>query len=221
MLYQTFSDPARRMRPVGTRASRPSQIRCPDLNMLITYNDTAIAQCRLVGAYDHAFVKAVLSLNELVGGCSTNITSGLRMANDHLGQTPRGLLRRIWLLTDGQANVETEGVVAEVQRAVRQFTNINTVGFGNSGEFNKQQLTWIANSTHNGRYYEATTVAAIGGVFRHTAKHRRNLDHRGEATAFVIDTSPSMREPMGGRQRIEVLAEAMMVLLTYKQNVWS
>jgi Mg-chelatase subunit ChlD len=201
---------------------RHEGIRCADMLSLVGFNDNANVLSPFVSAFDANFVKAVMGLPAAVSGCSTNITAGLRLANDLIGRMPRGLRRRIWLLTDGGANAEIDGIWRQVERARQQYTNINTIGFGDAGQFDKDLLTRVADATHNGKYFEATTINALGATFQHAAGHRPRTNHRGEATAFVIDCSGSMVIfSMGGRKRIEVVRDAMTDLLRYKQAVWS
>ncbi len=201
---------------------RQEGIRCPDMLSLVGFNDNAKVLSPFVSAFDAGFVKAVQGLPSAVGGCSTNLTAGLRVANDLLGKMPKGLRRRIWLLTDGDANAEIDGITHQVARAGQLRININCIGFGDPGQFNKELLTRIAAATHNGKYFEVTTISALGATFRRAAGHRSHTNHRGEATAFVIDCSGSMVIcRMGGRQRIEVVRDAMADLLHYKQAVWS
>ena len=201
---------------------RHEGIRCADMLSLVGFNDNAKILSPFVSAFDANFVKAVLGLPAAVSGSSTNLTAGLRVANDLIGRMPKGLRRRIWLLTDGDANAEIDGILRQVERARQQYTNINTIGFGDPGQFNKGLLTAIASATHNGKYFEVTTINALGATFRRAAGHQPRTNHRGEATAFVIDCSGSMVIcSMGGRKRIEVVRDAMTDLLHYKQSNWS
>jgi Mg-chelatase subunit ChlD len=212
--------------PLSPKPSRPyREIRCPDMLSLIGFNDDAKMLSPFVSAFDAGFVKAVQGLPMAVTGSATNMTAGLRLANDLLARMPKGLRRRIWLLSDGGGNHPEDlagGITRQVTRAREQYTNINTIGFGDPGQFNKELLGCIAAATHNGKYFEATTVHALGTTFRRAAGRDRNAAHRGEATVFVIDCSGSMAVyQMGGRQRIEVVRDAMIDLLRYKQAVWS
>jgi Mg-chelatase subunit ChlD len=192
---------------------------------LIGFNDNAKVLSPFVSAFDANFVKAVQGLPAAVGGYSTNLTSGLRLANDLIGRMPKGLRRRIWLLSDGGGNHPEDiagGILPEVERARQQYTNINTIGFGDPGQFDKALLTRIASTTHNGKFFEVTTINALGATFRRAAGHRSSTNHRGEASVFVIDCSGSMvLFNMGDRKRIEVVRDAMTSLIIYKQAVWS
>jgi Mg-chelatase subunit ChlD len=207
------------------KQARPQGIQCPDMLSLIGFNDDAQLLSPFVSAFDAKFVNATQGLPAAVGGGSTNITAGLRLANNLLSRMPKGLRRRIWLLSDGGGNHPEDlrgGITSEVERARQQFTNVNCIGFGDPGQFNKELLTRISNATHNGKYFEATTISALGATLRRAAGPRQHVNHRGEATAFVIDCSGSMvLFKMGERRRIDVVRDAMVDLIRYKQAMWS
>lgn len=196
-------------------------VNCPDLIALITYGDSATVRSRLVSAFDPTFASTIGKLDKITPGY-TNTAAGLRAGVDLLSQAPRGLRRRLWLLSDGAANVDVNGINPQVQRARKAWININTVGFGDPREFDERALRAIAAGTHNGKYMEATTAEALSKVFRKAAGRRGGRFSKGEATAFVIDTSGSMFfQKMNGRSRIEVVKSAMYGLITWKQRVWS
>lgn len=209
----------REFRPAASHKTKG--INCPDLVALITYGDRATVRSRLVSAFDPSFATTVSKLDQITPGY-TNTAAGLRAGVDLLSQAPRGLRRRLWLLSDGAANVDVGGITPQVQRARKSWININCVAFGDRREFDERALRAIAAGTHNGKYMEATTAEALSTVFRKAAGRRGGRFSKGEATAFVIDTSGSMFfQKMNGRSRIEVVKSAMFGLLTYKQRVWS
>lgn len=217
-----FSKPDTRRHNAITPSQHSRGIRCPDMLALVAFSEKATVLSSFVGAFDAGFAGAVQKLPEAARhGGMTNMTAGLRAANDMISRMPRGLRKRIWCLSDGGANAEVEGLWREVNRAVSQWTNINTIGFGNRGEFDEDLLKRIAAATHNGRYFEATTVAALGQAFRRGSGHPRPNGHRGEATVFVIDASASMTDAMEGSTRIEVVRNAMNDLVRWKQANWS
>jgi Mg-chelatase subunit ChlD len=198
----------------------PAPIHCADMLALVVFNDNAKSIGGFVSAHDTAFIKAVHALPSAVGGSTTNITAGLRVANDMLARMPHGLRRRIWLLTDGHAKCEVAGIWKEVHRAKAAYTNINALGIGDPDEFDRDLLMRIAGATHRGRYYEPQTIAALGCAFRDGAA--RKVSHKGEATVFVIDASGSMvLGKMGDKTRIEAVREAMVALVNYKRQMWS
>jgi len=196
-------------------------VRCPDLVSLITFGDDATVHCGLVSAFDPKLAATVDGLDRLTPGW-TNTAAGLRAGVDLLSRAPRGLRRRLWLLSDGRTTHGLAGIAPTVARARKCWININTVGFGDPREFDEPALRAIAAGTHNGRFLMADTAEKLGQVFRKAAGHREGRFARGEATAFVIDASGSMfAEKMNGRQRMQVVKKAMYGLIAYKQAMWS
>jgi Mg-chelatase subunit ChlD len=219
MLFRSHSSSGS---PARSNGAATTLTHCPDMLSLVGFSNHASVLSPFVGAFDGRFAKAVQRLPETAAhGSMTNITAGLRVANDLLSRMPTGLRRRIWLLSDGGANEEVNGLWSQVHRAKAQRTNINTIGFGNRGEFDEDLLKRIAATTHNGRYFEATTIAALGHAFQHGKGRSRPVHHRGEATVFVIDCSASMTELMEKRKRIDVVRAAMHDLILWKQATWS
>ena len=217
-----FSSRAHHPRHAGNGVVDAGRIHCPDMMALVAFSESATTLSPFAGAYDGKFAAAVQQLPAVAGrGGTTNMTAGLRAANDLIARMPRGLRRRVWLLSDGGANVEVDGLWQQVTRAAAQHCNINTIGFGNRGEFDDQLLRRIAGATHNGKYCEATTIAALGQAFRRAAGQGHAVNHRGEATVFCIDTSASMTSPMEGRTRIAAVRNAMNDLIVWKQANWS
>jgi hypothetical protein len=45
-------------------------------------------------------------------------------------QSPLGVHRRIWLLSDGYPNLEAELVMSVASQAYQHWVNVNTIGFG-------------------------------------------------------------------------------------------
>ena len=204
-----------------TPASLAQAIRCPDILALVAFDHAAHCVTPFVGAFDSAFAEAVQKLPALVRDGCTDMAAGLMLANDLLASQPRGLLRRIWLLTDGYPNPADQPLWPQVERARRQYTNINTVGFGVPGKYDRELLERIAKATHNGRFSEAQTLNRLTAIFRDPARPRKPGSHRGEATVFVIDISGSMTSPMGAQRAIDVVVTAMIELIKYKQGMWS
>lgn len=197
-------------------------IRCPDLVALVTFGDDARVQCGLSSAFDPAFAAKVVGLGKVTPGW-TNIAAGMRAATDLLNAAPRGLRKRMWVLSDGRATHQVERIMPEAHRARERWININTIGFGDPNQFDEAMLKAVAGATHNGKFMLADTAEKLGEIFRKSAgraDHQRMT--KGEATAFVIDTSGSMFcETMNGRRKIDVVISAMTGLITWKQKIWS
>ncbi len=224
-------DPRGRFTPAATipptsaawrgRTQTPGQIACPDILSLVVFDHHVRLVQPFVGAFDAAFAKAVTALPGQVRGGMTDMTAGLALANDILARQPRGLLRRIWLLSDGNATPADQQIGEQVNRARAAHTNINTIGIGNPGGYDRALLERISAGTHNGRFAEADTVAKLDTLFAGAAGPRPVGSHRGEATVFLIDVSGSMTEAMGNARRIDAVAAAMLGLLRFKQARWS
>ncbi len=188
----------------------------------------------LVGYHERGFVIAVpaephaawlqqrtQSLHEKLGSV-TNMTDGLRRGLEVLNKTPAGVLRRLWLLSDGHPNRETDALAGVVKQCRAAYVNVNTVGIGD--EFNERLLRQIAAATHNGQFVAVNTLRELTAALvrsdaaRSPSGPRR---HRAETTVLVIDLSASMGEPMEGRTKIAVVEESVVRLLHYKQELFA
>lgn len=158
-------------------------------------------------------------LHELIGG-TTNITAGLRQALELLRPVPRGIYRKVWLLSDGVPNEETAALFPTVQACYEAHININTIGFGD--RFDAELLGKIARTTHNGRFVPVHSLRELTRALvdcDHSPSNRAS--RRSEVTILAIDLSASMKEPMEGRTKIAVVEEAIRHLIHYKQKVFS
>ena len=213
---------SKRKAHAAPRSAAPAgKLHCPDRLALVAFDQEARLVAPFMDSFDARFVSAVQALPDQVRGSVTNIAAGLTMANNLLADQHPGLLRRIWLLSDGYPNPAKQPIDSAVSRALAQRTNINTVGIGQPGDFDRFLLERIANRTHNGRFAEAQTVADLGLIFEGAAKRQRPGSHRGEATVFVVDVSGSMLGAMGSDRRIDAVRDAMLGLLRYKQARWA
>lgn len=158
------------------------------------------------------------TLHRRLGGL-TNITDGLRQSLNLLLTTPPGAYRKIWLLSDGEPNVETEALFSIVSACEEARININTIGFGNA--FDEGLLREIAGATRQGKFVSVQSLRELSLVLAETRPQRPRQPHRRETTVLAIDCSYSMREPMGGRRKIEVVEEAILHLLHFKQRLFS
>ena len=160
-------------------------------------------------------------LHERVGG-RTNMTDGLRKAVEMLKLTPPGILRRCWLLSDGEPNEEESTLMDVVAEASDAWININCIGFGDS--YNEALLRQIAGATHNGRFVSVRslrelTEALICRVNGTSVKTR--FHHRAETTVLAIDLSGSMKGPMEGKTKVQVVEEAIVRLLHWKAECFA
>lgn len=194
----------------------------PDIIGLVVFNETAKKLIDPVGAFDPRLQEAIQKLPEMVDG-ATNITAALRMAIETYQGVPRGIYRRLTLLSDGDPNREEDSIMAAVAEARRNFININTIGFGDA--FNQGLLETIAGSTHNGKFYPVQSLRELTDSLiansNHDIKAGNRRKSRMECSIFCIDISGSMDEAMGNTKKINVVCEALLRLLTYKQQVFS
>jgi len=152
----------------------------------------------------------------------TNLTAGLRQGLTLLRQAPAGYLRRLWLLSDGEPNVEVDGIFVAVADARIGRVNINTIGFGD--RYDRGLLERIAAATHRGRFVPVQSLRELtDALLAHPrpARGSARSPHRSEVTVLAIDLSPSMRDPMEGRIKLAVVQEAVTRLLAYKQECFS
>lgn len=153
-------------------------------------------------------------------GCRTNMAAGLVKALELLETAPRGVHRRIWLLSDGAPNVDTSLLPGILEACYASHINVNTIGFGD--DFDERLLRDIAQATHNGKFVSVHNLRALTRVL--TEIDNSNSDpstRRFENTILAIDLSHSMIGPMEGRTKIEVVQEAIRYLIHYKQKLFS
>lgn len=200
------------------RASAPA-VYCADMVGLVVFHEGVELLSPLVSAFNPDFLKAVDRLPRCIKS-RTNLTAGLRCSIDLLRGAHPGLRRRLWALTDGQDNVEEDGLFGEVKRAAENRININTIGFGLGPKISPERLKAVSAGTRTGRYMSVDAAQTLGEVMKRTApSHHR---HRGEATVFCIDVSPSMEfDYMDGKRKIDVVRDTMYDLIRYKQKMWS
>ena len=160
------------------------------------------------------------------------MTDGLRAAIEIYRRVPKGILRRIWLLTDGyptNANgyhiKDTSELMQMVECARANFININTIGFGD--QYDEALLRKIAAATHNGKFVPVNSLreltnALVGyGDNGNNNNGMRKRHRRSETTVLAIDLSGSMKGPMEGKTKVQVVEEAILHLLKYKQMQFS
>ena len=189
----------------------------------------------IVGYHDYGFVIAkpadpfsawlqtrTHELRKKVSGSSTNITDGLRKSVEMLKITPIGVLRRIWLLTDGYPNRDVSSIMDVVNDAHRNYINVNTIGFGDT--YDENLLRQISGGTHNGRFYPVSTLRQLTQALTMGANTKNGPErqhHRAETTILAIDLSGSMLQQMGDKAKIAVVEEAILHLINYKQKCFA
>ena len=212
----------RHQRPTEYRSNSYARSSGTDLIGLVIFNDNGQVVAKPAEPHAHWLQERVASLPSRVSGFSTNITDGLRKGLGLLKRSPKGRLRRIWLLTDGMPNREQGELMSVVAEARRHHVNINTIGFGDPGAalYDPGLLKKIAGATHNGRFVQVNSLRALSNALKRDA--RSGLGHRRpETTVLVIDCSGSMVQRMENKPRIDVVVEAINHLLHYKQKCFS
>jgi Mg-chelatase subunit ChlD len=186
---------------------------------LVGFHRQGFVIARPAGPLSPWLLERSQKLHDLVGG-TTNITAGLQRALELLQPVSRGIYRKIWLLSDGAPNEETALLFPTVRACYEAHVNIHTIGFGD--QFDAELLCRIAQSTHNGRFVSVGSLRELTRALVQSdyAPTHRAL-RRSEVTILAIDLSASMREPMEGRTKIEVVEEAIRHLIHYKQKLFS
>ena len=205
--------------------------RGPDKIGLVGFNDKGFVISNPANAHSHTLVEPSQKLHEYVTGV-TNMTDGLLKGIEMCERSPRGALRRIWLLSDGYPNRENDGLMAMVERAKNSYININTIGFGDT--YDEALLRQIASATHNGKFVPVNSLRELTNALvaygsptksRHrdgnNGKKGNGNHRRMETTVFAIDLSGSMRAAMDGKTKVKVVEEAILHLLHYKQQLFS
>lgn len=193
-----------------------------DLIGLVGFHDRGFVMAKPASPYAPWLQERTSNIRTKIAGSGTNITDGLRVSLKLVSNAPRGMHRRIWLLSDGYPNRETGEIASVIGSAVSSWTNINTIGFGDS--FDERLLRKIAAATHNGKFVSVQSLRQLTDALMLSEKGsgRKRHHHRAEMTIFAIDLSPSMTTPMAGNKtRISVVEEALLHLLNYKQRCFA
>jgi Mg-chelatase subunit ChlD len=191
---------------------------------IVGYHDNAFVIAKPAEPHAHWLQTRLHNLYSKVGGSGTNITDGLRKGIQMLQKTPPGILRRLWLLTDGYANRETGQIMSMVQEAFKNRININTIGFGDPGGYDENLLRRIAENTHNGKFIPVNGLRELTDILIRSAGKNKRIkkgNHRAETTILTLDFSPSMTWMMEGKRRIDIVEEAVFRLLAYKQQCFA
>jgi Mg-chelatase subunit ChlD len=199
---------------------RPNKVFASDRIGLVGFNDTGFVIAKPAQPHAAWLQERVHKLHSKVSGSSTNIADGLRMSLSLIDRTPRGILRRCWLLTDGYPNRESSAIMGVVEQARQAHCNINCIGFGD--RFDKTLLCNISAATHNGQFITAKSLTQLTDalISTDTGQHRRRR-HRAETTVLAIDLSGSMMQSMAGSRKIDIVEQAILQLLYYKQRMFA
>jgi len=207
--------------PVSRKPFRPMKRFGPDRIGLTAYHDRGFVVAKPADAFAPWLQTRAASLPHRISGSCTNLAAGLEVSLRLLRRTPRGVLRRLWLLSDGLPNRHNHRVAPFIQAAKDAHVNINTIAFGDRRNCNVKLLRQIAAATHNGRYFSIDNLRDLSEALIQSGLPRSRRRHQSETTVICVDLSGSMLGPMNGCRKIDVVGEAIIALLRYKQNVWS
>jgi len=210
-----------RYAPANRRPHGAARWYGPDRIGLVGFHDTAFVIAKPADAFASWLQTQAARLPMLVSGNCTNLAAGLDASLAVLRRTPLGVLRRMWLLSDGLPNRDTERIGPLVRAARDAHVNINTVAFGDAWGCDIGLLRRISRATHNGHFFTINNLRDLSEALIRGGESRNTLHHRAETTVLCIDLSGSMVQPMDGRRKIDVVVEAITALLRYKQSVWS
>jgi Mg-chelatase subunit ChlD len=190
---------------------------------VVGFNDHGFVIAKPAEAHNAWLQRCTQQLHTKVAGSSTNITDGLRKSVAVLQQTPMGMLRKIWLLTDGLPNKEASAIMSVVAQARAAYVNIHTVGFGNPHHYDENLLRRISDATHRGAFIPVQSLRTLTDalIASDAGTHRKRHHHRAETTILCIDLSGSMMGPMEGKRKIDIVEEALLHLLLYKQRCFA
>jgi hypothetical protein len=125
-------------------------------------------------------------------------------------------------LSDGYPNRETDQILSVVAEARAAWVNINCIGFGD--QYDEALLRRISEATHNGHFIPVRTLRQLSSALvagpNGNGREARHL-HRAEVTILSLDLSGSMVMPMEERRKIDVVEEAVLHLLHFKQKCFS
>ena len=202
-----------------TSGSRPR-----DRVGIVIFTDRASVLAKPAEVHSSWLQERTRNLYRKVSGNGTNIADGLRKSIDMLELTPRGIYRKLWLCTDGYPNQEVNAIMPLVKKARASYININCIGFGDRNQYDERLLKQIAAATHNGKYIPIQSLRALTDalVKADTGRraHRRKL-YRAETTVLCLDLSGSMVGPMEGKRKVDIVEEAILHLLHYKQQCFA
>ena len=162
---------------------------------LVTY-DSEVDLLAPLGPVDRDKLDAVI--RTIHDGGSTNLSGGWLKGMEELRRAPDDAIRRVLLLTDGQANA---GIVDHTQLAqmaggaAAQGISTTTIGFGDG--FDEDLLTAMSDAGRGGAHYAATPDAAPA-IF--------SEEFEGLASVVAQNVSVEIR-PSGQVQMLGVLNE--------------
>lgn len=219
----------RNAKPASKNCGPPTKVFGSDHIGIVGFHGTGFVIARPAKPHDGWLQQRIASLPSKLEPTGTNIAAGLRKAIEVFDRMPpelqRGALKRLWVFSDGQPTTEEGSILGLCAQAAQRRININTVGFGDTGEFNETLLKAMAATSHNGKFIRVDDLEslsrALTGAGPKPGQQLRKRHHRMEFTVVAVDCSLSMNEMMRGHRKIEMAAKALCHLLHYKQKVFA
>jgi hypothetical protein len=160
---------------------------------LIVAAGTAKVLSQLTSPSDPALLMAVGCVDQHVSN-GTNYTAAIRLANDMFEPVPDSIGKHVYFVTDGEPNVEVEGLATQIERARRINVRIYSVPIGSSQaghSFNLQRLYDMSNATR-GKVKPISHLKALSEkLVGFAANGGRNMS-RSVYKILIVDVSPSM-----------------------------
>lgn len=189
-----------------------------DLIGVIGFHDKAFPISLPAEPWGNKLGQRVRTLPNRIGG-ATDIAGALRLALDMSRKCPKGSRRRIWLLSDGDANINVQDAIPAARAIAKARINLNVVAFGEAA--NSQFLKTLAAQTHNGKFVSVHSLQQMSAALKRDSIVKRKSQHRQEVAILCVDCSYSMTSgDMGGMTRIEAVRDAIQALCSYKAQVW-
>lgn len=220
--YRRILSPSPAVTPSAKRRGPVRKAFGPDRIGIVGFNDMGFVIARPAMAYTAELQARSRNLHRSIRGSYTNIADGLRKSLGLLEKAPAGALKRIWLLSDGYSNKEADRIMDVVEEICIARVNVNTIGFGDS--FDERLLKKIAFATHNGKYVRVKTLRNLTDALllaERIPNGTKLYRHRMEWTVICVDLSGSMVNPMGCKRKVEIVEEAILRLLHFKQQCFS
>lgn len=176
----------------------------PNLVGLVGTSDAPKVLRHLTNVSDPALTMAVASLHEHVG-VRTNYAAGLRLALDLLEGIPESYFRHVYIVADGEDNVDRDKLDEQIDRAVRLRVRIYCIPIGSTQAghtFNCDRLHQIAHRT-GGKLRSMAKVKELAAHFEGLAAlGGRNLG-RSVAKVVLVDLSRSMTQSWDRTTKID------------------
>jgi uncharacterized protein YegL len=197
-LQRTKKRPSSWARPKLSRDGKanPHQV-APDFLGVVVFGSNATEALPLMSVGDDRVFPAIARISANAG--STQLDLGLQRAYTMLANMDKSLIKRVCVISDGEATCNLSALLAIAQKCKRANIRIDTAAIGNSGE---PILRAISKASAGGEFQHAKQFASLErAVIQCTPKN--HLHRRRGATVLLLDGSASMNGSFGGQSRID------------------